>query len=263
MIEEATVSFTKVEETIAGYFLSDQIDSDFSSKYVAQKLFISEASLSRFAKKVGFSGYREFIFAYNQNIKENKRLDQLTEFAIHKYQMLLEKTYQIVDNQQMIRISKLLDEKKRVFIYGIGSSGLAAKEFCYRFMRLGLDVYCFVDGNEIRINTSRVNEDTLVLGISVSGKTEELISGLEIAKHKKATTILMTSKLFYGQELFSDEIVKMPYIKNVVASNVISPQLPALVMIDVLYVHYLNYNKELKVQLLQETLDSIDFEYEK
>ena len=33
-----------------------------SQEEVAGKLFVSEASLSRFAKKCGFRGYREFIY---------------------------------------------------------------------------------------------------------------------------------------------------------------------------------------------------------
>ena len=41
---------------------------DFSAKSVAGKLFVSEASLSRFRqKKCGFRGYREFIYQYEEN----------------------------------------------------------------------------------------------------------------------------------------------------------------------------------------------------
>ena len=47
---------------------------ELSSKDVSKKLFVSEASLSRFAKKLGFSGYREFQFAYKQNFHLQKNL---------------------------------------------------------------------------------------------------------------------------------------------------------------------------------------------
>lgn len=40
----------------------------------------------------------------------------------------------------MVRIAKMLDEYNRVYIYGIGSSSVVAREFKLRFMRLGLDV---------------------------------------------------------------------------------------------------------------------------
>lgn len=43
---------------------------DFSAKEIAKHLFVSEASLSRFAKKCGFRGYREFIYQYEESFEE-------------------------------------------------------------------------------------------------------------------------------------------------------------------------------------------------
>lgn len=55
-------SFTPLEKTIADFFIHNNEKTDLSSKSVSKKLFVSEASLSRFAKKCGYKGYREFIF---------------------------------------------------------------------------------------------------------------------------------------------------------------------------------------------------------
>ena len=262
IIQEKYEDFTQVEKVIADYFLNEKI-SDFSSKAVASTLYVSEASLSRFAKKIGFSGYREFVFSYNANLKENKRLDQLTEFSIHKYQDVLEKTYQIVDNNQMIRIAKLLDSKRRVFVYGVGSSALVAKEFCFRFIRLGLDVEALEDGNAIIINTSRVQPESLVIGVSISGHTKEVVDGMKVAHQRGATTILITSVHDAMHDEFVDEVILLAHLKNVTASHIISPQFPALVIIDVIYTHYLNYNKSDKLALLKETLNQINYQFEK
>ena len=58
---------TDLEQEIARYFLqADTINDDLSSQQVTQKLHISQAALTRFAKKCGFKGYREFIFKYQQ-----------------------------------------------------------------------------------------------------------------------------------------------------------------------------------------------------
>ena len=56
---------TELEQVIARYFLQvETIHDDLSSQEVTQKLHISQAALTRFAKKCGFKGYREFIFRY-------------------------------------------------------------------------------------------------------------------------------------------------------------------------------------------------------
>ncbi len=236
IIKEKYHLFTQVEKVIADYFLSEDID-DFSSKTVSQKLYVSEASLSRFAKKLGFSGYREFVFSYNSNLKESRRLDQLTEFAIYKYQ--------------------------EVFVYGIGSSAIAAKEFCLRFIRLGLDIEVLDSGDKISLNTTRVNSECLVIGISVSGRNKEVLKGLKVAYEKGATTILLTSALIAENEKITHEIVLLAHLKNITVSHIISPQIPVLIMIDVIYTHYLNHNQSDKLESLKQILNQIEYKFEK
>lgn len=262
-INDAYEQLTNVEKTIADYFMNNQQDSDFSIKTVSKHLYVSEASLSRFAKKIGYSGYREFIFAYTSNLNDNKRIDQLTEYAVHQYQYIVENTYQTVDTEQMIRIARLLDSKKRVFVYGIAFSGLVAEEFYYRFARLGLDCDALNNYNDMVTNNSRINHNSLVIGISIEGKTSEIINGLKSAKKKGATTLLMTSVYNAKHYDYCDEVIKLSYIKNLTVSHIVSPQLPALMMLDIIYIHYLNYNRDRKLKLLNDMMDEIDFEVEK
>lgn len=51
MIEANYEMFTVVEKTIADFFISNEKEMDFSSGRMAKMLHVSEASLSRFAKK--------------------------------------------------------------------------------------------------------------------------------------------------------------------------------------------------------------------
>ena len=60
-IKNAYPKLTSSEQAAADFFLQNREKGDFSSKAVAAKLYVSEASLSRFAQKCGFKGYREFI----------------------------------------------------------------------------------------------------------------------------------------------------------------------------------------------------------
>ena len=272
-IEEHYDDLTQVEKRIADFFINNTMQDDYSSKSVASQIYVSEASLSRFAKKLGFKGYREFVFAYEDQLKENKRLDRLTEFTIHQYESILEKTYAIIDNHQMVKIAKWLDDYKRVFIYGVGSSSLVASEFYSRFRRIGLDVDAQTSLNDIALNISRVTEQSLVIGISISGITEEVVNGLKAAHEKGAKTILLTGKRSAYFEAFINEVVRLAYIPNMNVSNIISPQLPALIMIDIIYTHYLNYNREGKIEKLNdregkieklnETLKQINYPLEK
>ena len=262
IIESAYEELTNVEKNIANYFIDQVEDEDLSSKAVSQRLYVSEASLSRFAKKLGFSGYRQFLFAYQDSHQSSRHLDLLTKQVLNSYQKVLEKTYSLIDNDQMVRIAKMLDEYNRVYIYGIGSSSVVAREFKLRFMRLGLDVDYLAESHSIRMNITRVNQESLVIGISVSGKTEEVIEGLREAKEKGAKTIMLSAARVYEYRSYYDELILIGGLKNLAISDKISPQIPALIVVDILYSHHLNYNNDNKKEKLQMSLEHINYELE-
>ena len=63
LIESKYEELTDVEKVIADYFL-DTEDTELTSKDVSKKLYTSEAALTRFAKKLGLAGYREFVYRF-------------------------------------------------------------------------------------------------------------------------------------------------------------------------------------------------------
>lgn len=261
IIDSKYDKLTNVEKNIADYFLNT-VDEDISSKTVSKKLFVSEASLSRFSKKIGFSGYREFQFAYTQSSKKTKNLDELTKQILNSYQKVLEKSYSLINNEQMVRIAMMLDDYDRVYTYGIGSSAEVAREFKLRFMRLGLDVDYLAEAHSIKMNIARISNKSLVIGISISGKSEPVITELKAAKEKGAMTILITAAKVYEYRDYYDELVLIGGLKNLAISDKISPQIPALIMIDVLYSHYLHYNKVLKQEKLNMSLENVIYDIE-
>lgn len=262
IIKSSYESLTTVEKGIADYFLHPIEDKDLSAKNVSKKLYVSNASLSRFAQKLGFKGYREFVYAYTSAIIKHKDLDSLTKNVLHSYQRVLEDTYDIIDNNQMVRISNMMDYYARVYVYGTGSSAIAAREFKLRFMRLGLHVDYLADPHSIRMNITRVDDSCLVFGISISGKTDTIIEELAHAKQKGATCILISSNDTPGSRTSYDELVSVAKVKNLEASDKISPQFPILLVVDILYSHYLNQDYINKKNRLDETLDYIHYDLE-
>lgn len=55
-------NMTDTEQVIADFFLNNKEKQELSAKVLSKQLHVSETALSRFAKKIGFSGYREFIY---------------------------------------------------------------------------------------------------------------------------------------------------------------------------------------------------------
>ena len=256
MIDEVLI--TALEKNIADFFMKNEEKMDFSAKEIAKHLFVSEASLSRFAKKCGFRGYREFIYQYEESFEEkNKELTGHTRTVLNMYQELLNKTYSLMDEAQIVRICEKLGQAKRVFVCGKGSSGLAAREMRLRFMRIGVDINSIQDPDLMRMQAVFQKEGCLVIGISISGESEDVCYLLEESKKRGADTILITGKNKDDYEDICDELVLIASRKYLDHGNVISPQFPILIMLDLIYSYYLEHDKKKKETMHDDTVRAL------
>ena len=258
IIESNYDNFTTVEKNIADFFIQNRKKMDFSARAVAEQLFVSEASLSRFAKKCGYRGYREFVYQYEETFVEKpESITGNTRMVLNVYQELLNKTYSLVDEGQIARISRYLNQAARVFVCGMGSSGLAAREMKLRFMRIGVDIDSIQDSDLMRMQAVFQNQTCLVFGISISGEKEEVLYLLKEAHKRKARTVMVTARNKEMLEEFCDEVLLLPSLRHLNHGNVISPQFPVLIMLDIIYSYFLEQNKYEKETLHDNTLRAL------
>ena len=248
---------TPVERGIADFFVKNEELRDFSSRKVSGELYTSEATLSRFAKKCGYKGYREFIFAYENEIRDNLRehnIGALTKKVRGTYTQILDKSFRELDEKQIKRISGLMSSKSKVIVIGLGNSGFAAKEFELRFMRLGTDVRAVTDSQIIPMTISLCDENSLVIAISLSGTTKEIIDAVHLAKTKGSATVMITADKDSKAGSYCDELILASSVRNLDEGTMISPQFPVLIIIDVLYIYYLEHDAQRKSLNYRRTL---------
>ena len=244
---------TELEQVIARYFLQvDTIHDDLSSQQVTRKLHISQAALTRFAKKCGFTGYREFIFKY-QHQKNTLSLPQedispLTQRVLRSYTNLRETSQELIDQEQLERVAQMIEDSERVYFFGTGSSGLVAREMKFRFMRLGVVCEALTDPDGFAWTTSILDKNCLVLGFSLSGTTTSVIDSLLDAKDMGAKTVLFTSATNKETPAFTETVLvasqnQASYIQR------ISAQFPMLLITDLLYAYFLEIDRENKEKI--------------
>lgn len=253
-------NMTQVERSIADFFINNVKIMDFSSKNISKILYVSEATMSRFAKKCGYKGYRELIYSYEKDLEEElqeRDISLLTRRVKSNYKKLLEDSFEILDEEQINRIATMLHDKSRVYVYGMGSSGYTAKEFQLRFMRLGLNVEAVTDSQMIQMSAALVDETNLIIAISLSGKTKEVMKAVRISKQNHAGVILITSNHNVIEEKYCDEVLYVAMAKDLDGGTTISPQFPILIMIDIFYSYYMANNSYYKVKKYRETLNAL------
>lgn len=259
MIESNYDNFTNVEKNIADFFIQNRKKVDFSAKAIAERLYVSEASLSRFAKKCGYRGYREFVYQYEETfVEKQESMTGDTRMVLNAYQEILNKTYSLVDEAQIARIGRYLNMADRVFVCGKGSSGLTAGEMEFRFMRIGVDIDSIQDSELMRMQAVFQDRQSMVFGISISGEKEEVLYLLNEAHKRGAKTVLLTAKNKGIFDEFCDEVVLLPSLRHLNHGNLISPQFPALVMLDIIYAYYVEQDKFAKEILHDNTLRALE-----
>ena len=254
IIENSLDCMTGLEREIAHYFLnSTNIQDDLSSLQVTKQLHISQAALTRFAKKCGFKGYREFKFQYKQQTTSSEPEvpslgHDLSRRVLRNYTQLRMQTEEVIDEDKLQRIATLIEDADRVYFFGIGSSGLVARDMKLRFMRLGVVCEALTDQDGFAWTTSILDKNCLVIGFSLSGQTQSIIDSLIDAKNMGAKTVLVTGQPQKVQQDFT-EILAVALQSKPEFILRISSQFPMLLMIDLIYAFFLEINREKKEKI--------------
>lgn len=251
IIEANYEKYTETERYIADYFLKQARPERLSAELVSKELSVSVASLSRFAKKCGFGGYREFTYEFRNSYVEKSAVEQQqSRLVLDTYQNLLNKIYSLLDEGQIHRIVTELKWARRVFVCGRGSSGLAAEEMATRFRWIGIDMIALRDNEDMRMQSVFLNRHDLMIGLSLSGTKSEILYMLDRGFQQGARTMLITGKNRQTYEDFCNEVLLVPSLQHLNHGNLISPQFPLLLMIDILYAAYVNDDR-MRIEKIQ------------
>ena len=114
------------------FFIENRTKMDFSARAISEQLFVSEASLSRFAKNAATEDTGNLFISMREGFAERtEAMAGNTRTVLNTYQELLNKTYNLEDEAQIARVCSYMAKASRVFVSGLGSSGLAARRWSF------------------------------------------------------------------------------------------------------------------------------------
>jgi RpiR family murPQ operon transcriptional repressor len=162
-LREMNESFTKTEKKIAEYILKNlEITKEKRAKELGELIGISQPSIIRFAKKLGYKGFPEFKIALSEAIirkktKKSKILhDKISiedkNFEIIKklgYQNIeaIKNTISLLNIEEIQEVVKKIENAEKIYILGAGFSGLVAQNFMYKLLEIGMNVRYLEDTN--------------------------------------------------------------------------------------------------------------------
>jgi DNA-binding MurR/RpiR family transcriptional regulator len=88
----------------------------------------------------------------------------------------------------------ILNHARRIEFYGSGGSGLVAKDAHHKFFRLGVPCIAYVDSHMQVMSAAILSSDCVVIAISATGSSKDIIESIKVAKKSGARTIGITGR---------------------------------------------------------------------
>ncbi|MFK7691790.1 MurR/RpiR family transcriptional regulator [Paenibacillus sp. HJGM_3] len=198
-------SFTKSEQRVAETVLNDPEGAVYSSiTDLAEKAGVGETSVIRFCRKLGFQGYQEFKLAVAQqltspaeqmagDIEESDSLATLKVKLTALNAQNIQNSSALLNEQALQEAVNLFRSARTITFMGVGSSGMTAMDARYRFFRLGLQVNAETDTHGMRMTAALARRGDVVMAITTSGSTRDLVDAFRLAKANDASTVCLTS----------------------------------------------------------------------
>lgn len=197
-------SFRAAEKRAADYIESHPEEIVcLSVTELAERSGTSEATIVRMCQQAGFRGYHEIKIAITRdlvaplrNIHEDIAEDDGTAAVMQKVfsanMQALENTRAILDVNQLGKATEALVSAGTVAIVGVGTSGPIVQDCQFKLMRIGLHCQAFVDPYIQLILIAQLGQGDVILGISHSGSSREVVEAMAAAKEAGVTTICIT-----------------------------------------------------------------------
>ena len=226
----------------------------------------SEATIVRFSKRLGLSGYQELKISLaseggGSSISSSITADDppftMYEKICNDIYLSFEKTKKSLKSESLELACKKISEANKIVIFGLGNSASIATDASHKFLRAGLNSVAYSDNHMQVIAASHLTENDVAIGISHSGSSKDIVDALKISKEHGATTIAITNS---GKSpILKQSDIVLATSSNETEYNILAlnSRVAQLAIIDTLY-FYIAYNRSRNaLKAIQETEHSL------
>jgi len=182
------------------------IDAQTQLKVVAAEANVSEAMVTKIAKKLGFDGFRSLRTAlaeYNripvteirQELCGYPTTRDIVKKIVRTLAKALEETSSSLFRESLERATQCFCSARQRDFYGAGGSAQVARDAANKFLRIGMRASVFDDGCMMSISASLLQEEDVVVAFSYSGQNLPVLDAVRQARKNGAKVIAITNRL--------------------------------------------------------------------
>lgn len=238
---------------------------------IAEEVSLGEATITRFSKKLGFSGFPEFKVTLAKKLSRESgknvinavvKLDEPVKETANKlfesHVKVIKETLNNLDYAEVIRARELFLNAKKIYFFGIGNSGIVSMEANYKFMRIGMNTVSISDSHTMRMLSAIVGRGDLIFAISHSGETKEIIESVKLAKKNKANIISLTESRENTLKDLSDINISYVSMETIFETGSILSKLVQVFLIELIYAEVIKESYEESIDKKMRTTTALE-----
>lgn len=195
----------KSERAVAEFVLDQPHDVlSISIAELAYQVGVSQPTVARFVNALGYSGFKEFklrlaqslatgVQFVHRDVSPDDSVGDVPRKVFDRTITALMSGRNHLDGASFTRAVEALAQAHRLEFYGIGNSGIVAQDAQHKFFRFGIPSNAYSDPHTQGMAATLLQPGDVVVAISASGRTVDLLRSCELAREGGAEVIAITA----------------------------------------------------------------------
>ncbi|WP_447833008.1 MurR/RpiR family transcriptional regulator [Aeromonas veronii] len=218
---------------------------------LARESGTSEASVTRLCRGVGCRGYTEFKMALALETQQ-EQANQPQASATSAFSTLIEEsvaalrdTGALVSQQALLQSAELLEKARQIQIYGVAASAIIGEYLAYRLLRMGISAQQFSDMHRAAMNATSLKPGDVVIAVSSSGSTKDLLHAVQLGKEHGASIIVLSNTSRSPLATLADQLLVAAKPEGPLTAGSFHSKISAMLVIELLSQQLLEKRPEL------------------
>lgn len=247
-LRSAYPTLRPAERRVANQILDNPSEAvHLSITELATRSEVSDATVVKFCKRLGYKGFQEFKILLAQDVavqpepiygavEPDNDVRTIKEKIFQANITALQDTAKVLDTEALESAVQAMARAREIHFYGLGASGIVALDAEQKFSRIGLRASAFVDAHMQITRAVLLKPQDVAIGLSYSGETLEIVEALQAARSAGAVTIAITNFSASTVAQKADLVLLTSSQENIFRSGAISSRIAQLSTIDTLFI---------------------------
>jgi DNA-binding MurR/RpiR family transcriptional regulator len=229
---------------------------------LAEEASSSEASVMRFCRELGFTGFQNFKLMLAQELATQGQANapvtgaDSVQSLIETAKIALDETERLLDRAVLATVAGELLAAAQIEIFGVAASAVTAQYLEYKLTRLGLRARAVADAHLATMIAATSGPTVVHILVSSSGSTIDTVRVAELAHSRGARTIIITNRSKSPLAATSDHVLLASWPETPLTGGAFPSKISQLLIVDALVAHITAAEPD-RVGTINETASSV------